>query len=212
MSEYSAQAARRSPFDGQATGPRPNADGAIGVLLHADTLPGVLQLSTWISGVAGLEQALTAWFGMAPPSACGQTLNTPRGLLLRTGPEEFLLLADTPAADPVAEARRHVGSDTGAVTDLGHARCRIRVSGVQSRATLSKLFPIDLREPAFPVGQVQLTGHHHVPCAIHRLGPERFDLIVFTTYAFDQLAAVIDAALEYGVELQAEPSTSTRQS
>jgi sarcosine oxidase gamma subunit len=49
---------------------------------------------------------------------------------------------------------------------------------------------------------VRLTGHHHVPCLLHRLGEQAFDLYVFTTYAHDQLAVVLDAALEFGVSLK----------
>jgi sarcosine oxidase subunit gamma len=84
---------------------------------------------------------------------------------------------------------------------LGHARCRIRISGGKCRDTLSKLFAIDLRDAAFPVSQARLTGHHHVPALLHRVGPDQFDIYVFTTYAQDQLHALVDAALEYGVAL-----------
>ncbi len=64
---------------------------------------------------------------------------------------------------------------------------------------LAKLFAIDFRAPAFPFGQAWLTGHHHVPCLLHRLDADAFDVYVFTTYARDQLETLIDAALEYGV-------------
>jgi sarcosine oxidase gamma subunit len=48
---------------------------------------------------------------------------------------------------------------------------------------------------------VRLTGHHHVPAALHRTGAQAFDIYVFTTYALDQLQALEDAALEYGVAI-----------
>jgi hypothetical protein len=41
-----------------------------------------------------------------------------------------------------------------------------------------------------------------VPCTLHRLGPQQFDLYLFSTYAYDQLSTLIDAALEYGVHLE----------
>jgi sarcosine oxidase subunit gamma len=191
----------RSPFEGFASAVQPGAAGQTGVHLHAETLPGVTQISTWISGVPGLEQALRALLGEQPPMHSGLTLPTACGLLVRTGPEEFLLVADNATTDNTALLRRHVGVDTGAVTDLGHARCRIRISGGKCRDTLSKLFAIDLRDAAFPVSQARLTGHHHVPALLHRVGPDQFDIYVFTTYAQDQLHALVDAALEYGVAL-----------
>jgi heterotetrameric sarcosine oxidase gamma subunit len=67
---------------------------------------------------------------------------------------------------------------------------------------LNKLFALDLRESAFSIGDIAMTGTHHVPSTLHRLGTDAFDLYVFSTYAYDQLATVLDAAQEYGVSLQ----------
>ena len=47
-----------------------------------------------------------------------------------------------------------------------------------------------------------MSGHHHLPCSLHRRGETEFDLYVFTTYAHDQLGSLLDAALEYGVNLE----------
>jgi len=193
-----AIAARRSPFDGVARGEHPNAAGQIGVRLQADMLASVTQVSTWTRGVQGLEQALAAWLGQPAPALTGQTLQTAHGLLMRTGPEEFLWVAEH-TGDNLALLRSQVAPDVGSVTDLSHARCRIRIDGARCLDTLSKLFPIDLRSAAFPTGQLRLTGHHHVPAALHRTGAQTFDIFGMTTYALDQLHALEDAALEYGV-------------
>ena len=192
----------RSPFDGHPAADHPNVAGQIGVRLQAGILPVVMQVSTWIRGVAGLEQARAAWRGAPPPGPTGQTLHTAQGLLMRTGPEEWLLVAEQ-AGEHTALLRRQVAADVGAVTDLSHARCRIRIEGQRCRDTLSKLYALDLRDAAFPVGQVRLTGHHHVPALLHRTGVDGFDIYVFTTYALDHLHALEDAALEYGVAVQA---------
>ena len=123
-----------------------------------------------------------------------------RGLLVRSGPEEFMLLSEQ-RGDMVASLRRHIASDIGSVTDLSHARCHIHIEGDKCRDTLSKLFALDFREPAFPLDQVRLSGHHHVPSMLHRRERDSFDIYVFSTYAHDQLATLVDAALEYGVSL-----------
>ena len=187
----------RSPFAGHTAGDRPNSAGAIGVRLTAGTLPGAALISTWISGIDGLTSALRAQFGTVP-EVTGQTVATAMGLLARTGPEEFLLLSAS-AANPVMPLRQTVTADIGAITDLSHARCRIHIEGAQCLTTLNKLFALDLRPSAFPVGEVRLTGTHHVPCLLHRLRDDAFEMVVFTTYAYDQLSTVVDAALEYGV-------------
>ncbi len=195
---------RRSPFDGHKPGQRPAPDGRIGVALRAETLPGLVQVHTWPDGIDGLRAALAGALGVPDvPARTGQMARVDAGVLLCTGPCEYQLLpTPSEAAGAVAALRRHVAADIGAVTDLGHARCRIHVEGPRCRDTLSKLFALDLREPAWPVGELRLTGHHHVPCAALRLGADAFDLLVFSTYAFDQLGTVLDAAQEYGVALE----------
>ena len=187
----------RSPFAGHKAGAFPNTAGQLGVILSSTLLPGTALVSTWISGIEELTTALQSAWGTVPAST-GHTGNTAHGQVLRTGPEEFLVVPYDGA--PVAKALRAVvTAGIGSVTDLSHARCRIRIEGAQCRATLNKLFALDLRESEFPVGEVRLTGTHHVPCALHRLGAERFDMLVFSTYAYDQLSTVMDAALEFGV-------------
>ena len=192
-----ASAALRSPFSGHPQGRFPNVTGDVGVALTATLLPGTALVSTWISGIAELTAVLQKAWGSVP-SQTGQTLATPHGLVLRTGPEEFMVIPvdGAPIASPL---RALVAADTGSVTDLSHARCCIRIEGARCNTTLNKLFALDLREASFPVGEVRLTGTHHVPCALHRLGAERFDILVFSTYAYDQLGTVMDAALEFGV-------------
>lgn len=191
----------RSPFEGHTLGERPARDGSVGVRIRAGLVPQAVLVSTWVSGEAGLQAALAQLLGQAPPGRTGQTLATHLGLLLRTGPEEWLLVSDG-ASNPYPVLRAAIGADVGGVTDLSHARCRIKVQGPRCLDALSKLFALDCRPAAFPIGELRLSGHHHLPCSLHRLGETEFDLYVFTTYAHDQLASLLDAALEYGVNLE----------
>ncbi len=113
-------------------------------------------------------------------------------------------------SDPVADStvdmtttlRQSIDAAVGSVTNLSHARSCIHIDGPKCLDTLSKLFALDFRDEEFPVHEIRLSGHHHLPCTLHRLGPVEFNLYVFSTYAFDQLGSVLDAALEYGVSLR----------
>ena len=191
----------RSPFEGHTLGERPARDGSVGVQVRAFLVPHAVLVSTWISGEAALTTALTQLLGQTPPGPTGQIQATHLGLLMRTGPEEWLLIGDG-TSDACSVLRAAIGADVGGVTDLSHARCRMNLRGTRCLDTLSKLFALDCRPTAFPVGELRLSGHHHLPCSLHRLGEEEFDLYVFTTYAHDQLASLLDAALEYGVKLE----------
>jgi len=195
----------RSPFEGHQPGRRPAKDGQVGVVLRADTVPGLWLVHTWPSGVARLRLALAAACGVdSVPEHTGQVAAVAPGLLMCAGPCEYQILSmQHPGRVP--DLRQYVTAEVGAVTDLSHARCCIHIEGAQCRDTLSKLFALDLREAAWPVGELRLTGHHHVPCAAYRTGLDSFDLLVFSTYAFDQLGTVLDAAQEYGVALELGP-------
>lgn len=190
----------RSPFEGHAPGARPTRTGSIGVHLAAGRLASVTLVSTWPAGIDALGAALGRALNAPLPQRTGHTQATPMGLLMRTGPEEFMLVSDQ-AGELTERLRQSIPAEIGSVTDLSHARCRIHIEGEQCLATLSKLFALDLRAAAFPLGEIKLSGHHHVPCTLHRRGPAAFDLYVFSTYAFDQLATLLDAALEFGVAL-----------
>lgn len=192
----------RSPFEGHKPGQRPAPDGQIGVGLRAETVPGLWLVHCWPSGVARLRAALAAACGMTNvPEQTGQVAAAASSLLICTGPCEYQILSMQHAGS-VPDLRQYVTAEVGAVTDLGHARCCIHIEGARCRDTLSKLFALDLREAAWPLGELRLTGHHHVPCAAYRTGRDSFELLVFSTYAFDQLGTVLDAAQEYGVELE----------
>jgi methylglutamate dehydrogenase subunit D len=201
-------ALRRSPFEGHTLGDRPTRAGRVEVQLAAGMLDSVTLVSTWPAGLTALTEVLGAALGLSLPAQTGQTVHTPGMLVVRTGPEEFMVIADQAggtSADPVNMCtllRQSIGPEIGSVTDLSHARCRIHIQGSKCLATLSKLFALDFRDEAFPLNQVRLSGHHHVPCTLHRLGKAEFAVLVFTTYAFDQLATLLDAAREFGVSLK----------
>ena len=203
-SAQAAASAFSSPFSGHVAHEHPTRDGLVQVRLRAERLASVTLISTWMGGTqalcAALGQALAATDLFPLPAATGQTAQCPLGLLLRTGPHEFMLIGSG-AVDVAAALKAHITPDIGAVLDLSHARCRVHIEGPQAVATLSKLFALDFRDATFAVGQLQLSGHHHVPCSLHRLGADSFDLYLLSTYAHGQLESLQDAALEYGVAL-----------
>lgn len=194
----------RSPFVGLSNGDHPTAAGTIGVRLSAQHCASVTLLGTWVGNGVALQDAVTQAVGGAAPARTGATHASALGLLMRIGPEEFLLVDETAVPHRVAALRQQVTPEIGSVTDLSHARCRIRVEGDQCLNTLAKLFALDLREATFPIDEIRLSGHHHVPCLLHRRGAQSFDLYVFSTYAQDQLETLRDAALEFGVRLSCQ--------
>jgi len=179
----------------------PTHNGLVQVHITAQRLQSVTLLSTWASGMEALTQAVHRALGCTPPAQTGQGTECEAGLLLRSGPLEFLLIGAHAAPQRVEQLRAHVPTEVGSVLDLSHARIRVQLHGAKAVDALAKLYALDFRPAAFPVGRFQLTGHHHIPCLLHRLDAQHFGLYFLSTYAHGQIEALMDVALEYGVEL-----------
>ena len=179
----------------------PTHQGLVQVHMTAQRLQSVTLLSTWASGIEALTQAVYSALGCTPPAHTGHATVCEAGLLMRSGPLEFILIGAHPAPDRVAQLRAHIPAEIGSVLDLSHARIRVQLHGAKAVDALAKLYALDFRPAAFPVGRFQLTGHHHIPCVLHRLDGQHFELYFLSTYAHGQIEALMDVALEYGVEL-----------
>jgi methylglutamate dehydrogenase subunit D len=179
----------------------PTHQALVQVHMTAQRLQSVTLLSTWASGIEALTQAMHSALGCTPPAHTGHATACEAGLLMRSGPLEFMLIGAHPAPDRVAQLRAHIPAEIGSVLDLSHARIRVQLHGAKAVDALAKLYALDFRPAAFPVGRFQLTGHHHIPCVLHRLDGQHFELYFLSTYAHGQIEALMDVALEYGVEL-----------
>jgi len=181
----------------------PTRSGQVQVHLRVQTLANLTQISTWSAGIGALSSALHRALDCEAPLHTGQLTHCALGTLMRSGPFEFLLIGqdDQAPSDRVALLRQHVGADIGSVLDLSHARVRVSVQGEKAVDTLSKLYALDFRPAAFAKDSFALTGHHHIPCLLHRLDAQHFHAYFFSTYARGQVGLLEDAALEFGVTL-----------
>ena len=186
-----------------ATLSQPTRSGQLQVHLRVQKLSNLTQISTWSSNIGALSSALHRALDCAPPLHTGQLVSCALGTLMRSGPYEFLLVGDTgqPPSDRVGLLRQHIGADTGTVLDLSHARVRVSVHGDKAVEALAKLYALDFRAAAFAPNSFALTGHHHIPCLLHRLDAQHFHAYYFTTYARGHIDLLADAALEFGVDV-----------
>jgi len=186
-----------------ATRSQPTRSGQLQVHLRVQKLSNLTQISTWSSSIGALSSALHRALDCDPPLHTGQLVACALGTLMRSGPFEFLLVGDTNQApsDRVGLLRQHISADLGAVLDLSHARVRVSVHGEKAVDALSKLYALDFRPAAFDNNSFALTGHHHIPCLLHRLDAQYFHAYYFSTYARGQIEMLMDAALEFGVDV-----------
>ena len=94
-----------------------------------------------------------------------------------------------------------VSGAQGTFVDLSHGRSAISVSGRKAEWVLSKLFAVDFREAAFPVGAGLATMHHDIFAQICRTGPEGFTVFVYRSFTRSFWHALQRAAEETGYEV-----------
>ena len=141
----------------------------------------LVQVAAFPNTGPALAQAVAEILGTVPEKA-GQSSVVRNRLLFRTGSEQFWVVSGE--NEDLGEAlQRAVRSDVGTVTSLSHSRTRIFIEGPGARQVLGTGIAIDLNPLLFPVGAVALTGAHHTPVVLHRVGAERYELYVLRTFA-----------------------------
>lgn len=120
-----------------------------------------------------LAKALQAAHGLELP-APGQTSGTDTARVIWFGRAHVLLMG--PAPDPVLLRQ-------AAATDLSDAWAVVQLSGAGAADVLARLTPLDLRPASFAPGQTARSELQHMHAAITRLGPDRFQIMVFRSMA-----------------------------
>jgi sarcosine oxidase subunit gamma len=192
-------AERRSPLAGHLKPgflrPATGAD-EWGVALKQRRPAALVQVAGWPSSAGALTDRVREATGVAPPPP-GKCVSNDDLTLLWTAPGRWLLVSET-RSDLAETLTAAIGVDTGTVSDLGHARCVLRLSGPMAPSVLAKGLPIDLHLRAFPVDGVVQGSIHHIGVLVHRAAADAFDLYVFRGFAVSLLAWLTDAAAEYG--------------
>ena len=172
-------------------------------------LPGVVieeQRPTAIAQVngAGDETAFAAALSyLAPESApeARRACTASGATLLWNGPGQWLAVSATsPAADFIRGLRQALETSGATVTDLSHSRTVLRIAGPKARDVLLKGCPLDIELMRPNDCASSLLGHLNV--LIHCLGDQTFDVYVFRSFGLAMWEWLVDAALEFGVEMR----------
>jgi heterotetrameric sarcosine oxidase gamma subunit len=70
-----------------------------------------------------------------------------------------------------------------ALTDQSDGWAALRLDGPEAGDVLARLYPLDLRPAAFPVGQVARAPLNHMSSILMRPGPHSFEILVFRSMA-----------------------------
>jgi len=142
--------------------------------------------------------------GFALPRAPGTSVDAGAAAALWIAPNRWLLpMPEANGQALLPDLAKIVAHRRGGVTELGHARTVIRLSGRDARALLSKGCPLDFHPRACPPGAVAGTVLAALTVVLHQVEEGVFDLYVFRSFGLALWEWLQEAGEEYGVRIAA---------
>jgi len=155
----------------------------------------LVQVAGWPESFDAVALRIFQLLGSSMPqetyraSAAGETT------VFMIGPERLWIAA--PATKKLgAQLRAMFTPHEAVVTDLGHSRTVIRISGPSATAPLARGIAIDLDDNAFPVERFAQTAMREVGVLLHRAARESFELYVPRSFAASLWDWLTEAALD----------------
>lgn len=147
----------------------------------------------------GFRWGVAAGLGLNPPTApC--TFHSGRGRALYwLGPDEWLALAPSAAADPEAALREAI-DERFSVVDVSGGYALFNLAGPQAGEVLRKSSPYDFHPSAFAPGRCVQTVFAKAAALVAANADGGFDLMVRSSYAAYLRRWIADAAAEYGFD------------
>lgn len=116
------------------------------------------------------------------------------------GPGQWFVVGDAALSAAEIFARTPLLDGRASISDQGHGRIRIGISGRAVETVLAKGTAVDLDRASFIVGQSAMTLIGHISALITRTGTESFELLVLRGFAESLWDELIQMSIEFGVD------------
>lgn len=133
-------------------------------------------------------------FGIALPAAPNTAVGNDDARALWLGPDEWLVVSSRSLAAPEAAA-------DVTLTDVGHGRAALRLSGRKVRDMLAKGCALDLDPRVFPPNACAQTSIAKINVLLDRVGQDVFDLYCSRSYAGSMWHWLTESAAEFAYKL-----------
>lgn len=177
-----------------------------GVSLREVTGRDLVQVGVWRETLGAVAAKLERELGTAMPSNTRQASGSEQISAFMVAPDKFWITGPLAlglhdklgAVIPAAE---------GVVTELGHSRTVLRVSGPRSRDLIARHVAVDLHPGVFPPGSFASSGIHGVGVMLHYArdfaGGAVFDIYMPRTFALSLFEGIAETAEPFGYTLEA---------
>lgn len=174
---------------------------AAGVILAEVEGRDLVQVGAWADTVTAVAAELGSALGFAAPAARGPAVSAGARTAFFVGPDKIWVTA------PYAEALGvRLGklwpTSKAVVTELGHSRTIVRVSGPKARDLIARFLAVDTDPALFPAGRVTAAGLHGLGATLHHVADGTYDLYLPRTFALSLFEGIVEVAEQWGVEVK----------
>ena len=163
----------------------------------------LVQVSGWRRCFESVCDRLAERLDCRVPTRVGRVTSFGDRSIFRVRPERLWI--DASSSDEVLRqlSAESLGEDA-VITQLGHGRTVLRVSGPNSDLLLNRGLPVDLDPEAFPANAFAQSAIHHMHVLVHRVdlaGGLTFDVYVSRDVAVSFWEWLTEAAAPLGCEI-----------
>lgn len=178
-------------------------EGAAGVAIRERLGRTLVQVSGWPGTFDPTCRKLEALCNCRMPQDGRTATSEGARSIFRVAPERLWLAG--PEGD---ETLRRLDESTlgrdAVVTEIGHSRTVVRVTGAGARELLNRGLPVDLDATVFPADAFAQSVIHHIAVLVHWVpvaGDHAFDVYVTSDYAVSFWEWLTEAAQSFGGEV-----------
>lgn len=178
-----------------------SAKGAAGVTMAEVTGRDLVQVGAWPETVTAVAGELAGMLGFPAPAPRGPAVRAGDRTAFFVGPDKIWVTASY--ADTLgAKLGKLWPTSKAVITELGHSRTIIRVSGPCARDLIARFLAVDLDPAVFPAGRVTAAGLHGLGVTLHHVSDGTYDLYLPRTFALSLFEGIVEVAEQWGVEVK----------
>lgn len=177
-----------------------SVSGARGVRLAER--PFATMISVRVAPDSPAAAAIGDVLGTPLPARCGEVAAAGAHSVLWLGPDEWLIVSESPAADLLPALAGRIQGQHAAVVDVSANRTILELDGPSARRVLEKGCPIDLHPRAFGPGRAVTTTLARIPLVLWQTGEHSYRLLPRSSFSAYVATWLLDAMREFATDFR----------
>ena len=162
----------------------------------------IIQIAAFAGEAEGVAVAVGQASGVRPSGVACSAVCEDGAAAIWVGPDRWLIVAQA-GRDLERLLSAALPAGQAAITNQGHSRCVLRLTGPEVRNVLRKGTTLDLDATRCSPGEARATGLFHINALLHCRSEDSFDIYVARSFGRSFFELITHAAAEYGYRVEA---------